>query len=42
MNTKYTLYKFGDYYHMILGRWIDANKLGFLQLKHGVLSSNER
>lgn len=42
MITKYTLYKFGDFYHMLLGYWIDANKLGFLQLKHGVLSSNER
>lgn len=42
MNTKYTLYKSGDFYHMLLGYWIDANKLGFLHLKHGLLSSSER
>lgn len=42
MNIKFTLYKYGSFYHMLLGHWIDANKMGFLQLKHGVLSSNER
>lgn len=42
MNTKYTLYKSEDFYYMLLGHWIDANKLGFLHLKHGLLSSLER
>lgn len=41
MNTKYTLYKSGDFYHMLLGFWFDANKLGFLHLKHGIFSAAE-
>lgn len=41
MNSKYTLYKSGDFYYMLLGHWIDANKLGFLHLKHGIFSASE-
>ena len=41
MNIKYTLFKNDDFYYLLIGTWFDANKAGFLHLKHGIFTACE-